>query len=132
MGIPFLTLFLENIHLIHNSNQKIKMKSINRRQFVIRMSLSAASAVAFSKVVNSSPGYVANKLNVEEYVDIEITHGKIRGIRTEGVNIFKGIPYAGRISGNRRFRRPAPLESWTGVRETLQLGAPAIQAPRQN
>ena len=38
----------------------------------------------------------------------------------------------GRISGDRRFRRPAPLDPWTGVRDALQLGAPAIQAPRRN
>ena len=65
-------------------------------------------------------------------VDVEITHGKIRGIRENGVNIFKGIPYAGRVSGDRRFRRPAELMPWPGVRETLQLGAPAIQPPRPN
>jgi para-nitrobenzyl esterase len=106
------------------------MKSINRRQFVTRMSMSAAAAITFTKIGYAAPVYFANQ-RVDEFVDIEITHGKIRGIRTEGVNIFKGIPYAGRISGDRRFRRPAPLEPWTGVRETLQLGAPAIQAPRR-
>ena len=63
---------------------------------------------------------------------LKLRHGKIRGVRTDGVNIFKGIPYAGRISGDRRFRRPAPLEPWAGVRDALQLGAPAIQSPRRN
>ncbi len=63
----------------------------------------------------------------DDYVEVEITHGKIKGIRTEGVNIFRGIPYAGKVSGDRRFRRPAPLQPWTGVRDALQLGAPAIQ-----
>ena len=77
-------------------------------------------------------GYFANHTIVEEYREVEIAHGKIRGVRTDGVNIFKGIPYAGRISGDRRFRRPAPLDPWAGVRDTLQLGAPAIQPPRRN
>lgn len=53
-------------------------------------------------------------------------------IRNEGVNIFKGLPHAGRVSGDRRFRRPAPWESWKGVGETQQLGAPASQSPRWN
>ena len=65
-------------------------------------------------------------------IEVEISHGKIRGIRAEGVNIFKGIPYAGPVSGDRRFRRPAELAPWTGVREAAQLGAPAIQPPRRN
>src|SRR5512139_3193777 len=67
-----------------------------------------------------------------ETVEAEISHGKIRGARIEGVDIFKGIPYAGRVSGDRRFRRAAELEPWSGVRDALQFGAPAIQPPRQN
>ncbi len=105
-----------------------KMKPIDRRQFINQISLSAAAMVALSKLVYSASGYFANQNSVEEYVDVEITHGKIRGIRTEGVNIYKGIPYAGRVSGDRRFRRPAPLEPWTGVRDALQLGAQAMQS----
>jgi para-nitrobenzyl esterase len=65
-------------------------------------------------------------------IEVEISHGKIRGARIEGINIFKGIPYGGKVSGGRRFRRPAELMPWTGVRDTLHLGAPAMQAPRQN
>jgi RNA polymerase sigma-70 factor (ECF subfamily) len=48
-------------------------------------------------------------------IDVEISHGKIRGARHEGVTIFKGIPYAGRVSGDRRFRRPAELQPWPSV-----------------
>lgn len=106
------------------------MKSISRRQFVTKISLSAAAAVTFSNI-----GYATNSSNRRkaiDYVDVEITHGKIRGLRSDGVNIFKGIPYGGRISGDRRFRRPAPLQSWTGVHDALELGAPAIQSPRRN
>jgi para-nitrobenzyl esterase len=102
------------------------MTPINRRQFVTRLSYSAA---AFAVL----PMYdcIARPSAQDGFVEAEITHGKLRGIRTNGVNIFKGIPYAGRISGDRRFRRPAPLEPWTGVREALLLGNPSIQAPKQ-
>jgi para-nitrobenzyl esterase len=68
----------------------------------------------------------------EGNVEVETTHGKIKGIRSDGVNIFKGIPYAGKVSGERRFRSPAPLQPWAGVRDALQLGAPAMQGPRRN
>jgi para-nitrobenzyl esterase len=66
------------------------------------------------------------------FVETETTYGKIRGRSDAGVNIFKGIPYAGQVSGEYRFRRPAELEPWSGVREALELGPPAIQPPRQN
>ena len=98
---------------------------MDRRRFLGRMSMISA-AIATPRFVYST------MKRPEEYVTAEIASGKIRGIRQDGVNIFRGIPYAGRISGDRRFRRPAPLEPWTGVRDALQLGAPAIQPPRRN
>ncbi|MBN1933729.1 MAG: carboxylesterase/lipase family protein [Anaerolineae bacterium] len=67
-----------------------------------------------------------------DFIETETAHGKIRGSRKAGVNIFKGIPYAGQVSGAYRFRRPAKLQPWTGVRDALELGPPAIQPPRQN
>src|ERR687893_832095 len=97
----------------HKNNLKRgTMNTIGRRDFLSRLSLATA---AFS-----IPDYVFSSFaKPEELVEAEVTHGRIRGLRQEGVNIFKGIPYAGRVSGDRRFRRPAPLEPWTGVRETL-------------
>lgn len=67
-----------------------------------------------------------------EYVVTETRYGKVRGVRREGVNTFKGIPYAGSASGAWRFKRPAPLQPWAGVRDALALGAPAIQSPRRD
>jgi carboxylesterase type B len=61
-----------------------------------------------------------------DFIETQTTHGKIRGPREAGVNIFKGIPYAGQVSGQYRFRRPAELEPWSGVREALELGPPAM------
>jgi para-nitrobenzyl esterase len=65
-------------------------------------------------------------------IEVETTHGTLRGTREKGVNIFKGIPYAGSVSGDRRFLRPAELKPWIGVRDALQLGAPAIQPARRD
>ncbi|MCA9983551.1 MAG: carboxylesterase/lipase family protein [Anaerolineales bacterium] len=66
------------------------------------------------------------------YVEADSTFGRLRGHRINGVNVFKGIPYGGQVSGAYRFRRPAPLQPWAGVRDALELGAPAIQPPREN
>ncbi len=60
-------------------------------------------------------------------------NGKLKGIASDGILTFRGIPYGGSVSGpDRRFRAPPPVESWTGVRDATQFGAPAIQAPRGN
>jgi para-nitrobenzyl esterase len=100
------------------------MNTLGRRDFLARLSLATAAFAI-------PPRAYSLFATPEEFVEVEIAHGRIRGLRNEGVSVFRGIPYAGRVSGDRRFRRPAELESWTGVRDALQLGAPAIQAPRR-
>ncbi|GAB3030292.1 carboxylesterase/lipase family protein [Spirosoma pulveris] len=101
------------------------MDKLHRRDFLGRLTLATAAA--------SLPGYAFSfHGKADAFVEAETTYGRIKGVRKEGVNLFKGIPYGGRISGDRRFRRPAPLEPWTGVRDALQFGAPAIQSPRRN
>ena len=106
------------------------MKSISRKEFINRISLSTVGVVGLSQF--GFKPFSNHLLDTDTYVHAETTHGKLRGIRREGVNIFKGIPYAGSVSGERRFRRPAPLKPWTGVRDALKLGAPSIQPPLRN
>jgi para-nitrobenzyl esterase len=65
----------------------------------------------------------------EEYVAVETTFGRIRGLKTDGLMIFKGIPYGGSVSGPNRFKAAPPLQKWTGVRDALKSGSPAIQSP---
>lgn len=106
------------------------MKSLNRRKFLSQLSLTAAGATFSGNLFAS--GVLYRPTIIEEFVETETNYGRIKGYRAEGVNIFKGIPYAGKTSGNRRFRRPDKLEPWTGIKDTLTLAAPAIQNPRRN
>ena len=61
------------------------------------------------------------------FVIAETTLGKVRGGRSRGALAFKGIPYAGPVTGSGRFRAPPPAESWNGVRDATRLGPPALQ-----
>jgi len=49
---------------------------------------------------------------------------------SNGPATFKGIPYAGSVSGANRFKAAPPLQPWTGVRDALLLGAPCSQPGR--
>jgi len=97
------------------------MKNISRRNFIQKSSMGFGSIIAFSAFGNST--YKPS----EDFITADTAFGKLKGVRENGVNIFKGIPYAGQVSGNRRFRRPGPPEPWTGIREALALGHPAMQ-----
>jgi para-nitrobenzyl esterase len=55
--------------------------------------------------------------------DVVVTtlQGKVRGNLVNGVNVFKGIPYAAPF-GENRFRPPQPVEPWDDVRDALTYG----------
>jgi len=65
----------------------------------------------------------------KEFVEVETAAGRIRGSRTDGLSTFKGIPYAGSVSGPNRFKTASPPKPWTGVRDALKSGAPSLQSP---
>ena len=60
---------------------------------------------------------------------VNIRHGKVRGSVADGVNTFKGIPYAAPPFGANRLRPPQPVEPWGGVRDALTYGPKAPQLP---
>jgi len=66
-----------------------------------------------------------------EFVEVNTAYGRIRGMKSDGLATFKGIPYAGSVSGANRFKAAPPFQPWTGVREALELGAPSLQPGNQ-
>jgi len=58
---------------------------------------------------------------------VETPAGKLRGETTGTLNVFKGIPYALPPVGGLRWRAPAVMSPWTGVRDATQFGAACVQ-----
>ncbi|HTY28235.1 MAG TPA: carboxylesterase family protein, partial [Mycobacterium sp.] len=48
--------------------------------------------------------------------------GALRGAIEGGVRVWRGVPYAEQPVAERRFRAPAPLQPWSGVRDALEHG----------
>jgi para-nitrobenzyl esterase len=93
-----------------------------------RVFLASASLAAAGVVVGARPAGATRRRHDD--LIAETAWGKLRGVRRDSVTAFLGVPYAGRVSGDRRYRRPAPLASWNGDRDATRLGPPAIQTPR--
>jgi para-nitrobenzyl esterase len=55
--------------------------------------------------------------------------GVLVGLAADGVESFKGVPYAAPPVGPLRWRAPQPVEPWQGERDASQVGALCIQPP---
>lgn len=53
--------------------------------------------------------------------------GKLRGELIDGVNVFKGIRYAASTAGVNRWRKPQPVQPWSGLRDALTYPSMAPQ-----
>lgn len=61
---------------------------------------------------------------------IETDAGAVRGLRRDGIRLWRGIPYAASTAGDGRFRAPRPAPGWDGVRDALAFGPIAPQLRR--
>ncbi|MEU8617291.1 carboxylesterase family protein [Streptomyces sp. NPDC048623] len=60
---------------------------------------------------------------------VRTTGGAVEGVALDGLNAFKGIPFAAPPDGPLRFRAPEPAPAWEGVRPAREFGAAPPQLP---
>lgn len=59
---------------------------------------------------------------------VRTQNGLVSGIYSNGVNVFKGIPFAAPPVGKLRWKAPQPAASWQGIRKCNTFSASAMQA----
>ena len=58
---------------------------------------------------------------------VRIDSGQLAGVLHDGVASFKGVPYAAPPVGKMRWRPPASVQPWSGVRKATQVGPLCMQ-----
>ena len=58
---------------------------------------------------------------------VEAPAGMLGGIEDGGLRVFKGVPYASPPVGDARWKPPAPMLAWKGVRQATAFGPPCTQ-----
>jgi para-nitrobenzyl esterase len=78
----------------------------------------------------AAPGAAQEASPTEGPIDVvQVEGGLVQGVETDvpGVQVFKGVPYAGSTAGDNRFKPPQPVESWDGVRKADAWGDQVMQ-----
>lgn len=88
---------------------------LGARHKSLRRSVVACSLVAAG--LTSIPALADNSGPV-----VTVTDGKVRGTTENGVNVFKGIPYAAPPVGKLRWQPPQPVKRWKGTLDATQFG----------
>lgn len=58
---------------------------------------------------------------------VETTIGRIQGMQQDGLNLFRGIPFAAPPVGDKRWLPPEPVTSWTGILDATSFGPTSSQ-----
>jgi para-nitrobenzyl esterase len=62
-------------------------------------------------------------------VFVDAPAGELEGVRENGANVFRAVPYALPPVGDLRWRPPAPMPHWTGARKARIAGVACMQPP---
>ena len=95
---------------------------LNRRDFLLRSAMATAGARLLPSAPDATPTPVL----------AHTAFGPLRGLSENGVNVFRGVPFAQPPVGPLRFRASEAIVPWPGVRDAFQFSAAAVQPDALN
>lgn len=90
---------------------------VTRRNFLIRAGLTGLAACSGLPL----------KAYASSDVRISTPSGNLLGLETDGVRVFRGVPFAEPPTGSQRFLAPKALKPWQGERDATRFAAAAMQ-----
>ncbi|CAN5150571.1 carboxylesterase/lipase family protein [soil metagenome] len=100
------------------------------------MAISSASRRAVLFGIGASglvAGPAAAITTAQMFPVVETAQGRVRGLISGGISVFKGLRYGAETSGKNRFMPPKPPPSWKGVRDAFAYGqiSPQVTSDRR-
>jgi para-nitrobenzyl esterase len=75
----------------------------------------------------TSAAFFGTDVRSQAPTTVKVDGGDVQGVVADGVESFKGIPFAAPPVGELRWRPPQPVLPWTGVRQAAEFGADCMQ-----
>lgn len=95
------------------------------RFFIQRRGLLGAAAAGAALWTGVARAMTESKI----FPIVETSNGKLRGLVSGDVSVFKGVHYGADTAGANRFMPPAAVARWAGVRDATAYGNYAPQLP---
>jgi para-nitrobenzyl esterase len=89
--------------------------------------LAAAAAVTLA----AAPSQAQAHTHPTNTTRVPVASGLLQGAVVSGGRQWLGVPYAAPPIGRLRWRPPAPVKSWRGMRQATHFGSPCLQAKTQ-
>lgn len=90
------------------------------------------SSFAALAILASAAHVAADEVYFRPRPVLETKNGKLQGVETEGMVVYRNIPYAAPPVGELRWRPPQPVQNWAGLRDASRFGESCIQPWIQN
>ena len=118
-------------------NEKQVLSGLGRRAWMMKTSAGLAAAAVAGAGARQARAESPSTSTGETLVVVsdtnaiaETTAGKVQGFTRNGIQTFKGIPYAGNAGGGARFLPPSKHEPWKETRTALWYGKTCPQEAR--
>ncbi|WP_160291550.1 carboxylesterase family protein [Lysobacter sp. A03] len=111
--------------MVHNS-----WYAFRARPVALALSVALVATLAGCSTSTDHPAAPANDV-LDAAPLVHTVGGDVRGFVDEGISVFRGIPFAGDVSGEGRWRPPGPAPRWQGVRDGTRHGPICAQSKRE-